>query len=232
MKNPKVSVLLPVYNGEKYLQESIKSILNQTFEDFELIIIDDGSVDKTPEIVKKNKDSRIRILTNEKNLGVSRSLNHGLRKVKGKYIARCDGDDLNNRSRFKIQVNFLDQNPEVVMVGSNAELINEKGKIVGRTNYPLSDIDLRKKMLIRNSVLHPSVMFRKSAINKIGGYSNIFNGVEDYRLFFQLMTLGKIQNMEDYLIKRRFHKDAVTKINHNKIEMLAILVRLLGLLKI
>lgn len=228
MKNPRISVVLPVYNAEKFISKSLSSILEQTYKNFELLVINDGSVDKTEQIVKNVKDKRIKIVKNEQNLGVTKSLNIGLKMSKGEYIARCDGDDVNNLNRFKTQIEFLDKNKDYVLVGSNFEIIDEKGKKIGQTILPETDEEIRKKIMIRNPISHPSVMYRRKVVLKIGGYRQIFNGAEDYDLWFRLLKVGRVYNLKEKLIKRRWHSDVVTKKAHFMIEMKALLVRLIN----
>ncbi len=229
MKNPKVSVIMPVYNSEKYLDKALESILSQSFKDYELIIIDDGSNDGTNEIISRIKDKRTKVITNKKNLGVAKSLNIGLKRAKGEYTARCDSDDINDKDRFKIQVNFLDKNKDYVLVGSSFEIIDEKGRKIGETMLPETDEEIKRKILIRNPILHPSVIYRRKVALKVGGYREFLNGVEDYDLFFRLLRSGKLHNLREKLVKRRWHKNVVTRKSHIKVELLALLVRLLNL---
>lgn len=232
MKNPEISVLLPAYNSAKYIKESVLSILKQSYKDFELIIINDGSTDKTMKVVSELQDERIVLINNSKNLGVSKSLNLGLKIAKGKYIARCDSDDVNDLDRFKKQRIFLKKNKKYVLVGSNAFLINKNGEIIGVKKYPESDKELRKKLIIRNQILHPSVFYRKAVAMKVGGYSNFLNGAEDYDFFLKLSQFGKLCNLQENLVKRRIHDQVITKKMHFKIEVLAIFVRLIHLRKL
>jgi glycosyltransferase involved in cell wall biosynthesis len=125
---PKVSVVMSVYNGEKYLCEAIDSILNQTFENFEFLIVNDGSTDRTLEILQSYRDPRIKVINNERNIGLTASLNKGLKIAKGEYVARMDADDVSFPHRLEQQKAFLDRNPRVAMVGSWAEVIDESGK--------------------------------------------------------------------------------------------------------
>lgn len=229
MKTLALSVVMPVYNGEKYIKDSIKSILNQTFKDFELIIINDGSTDKTLKIIEQFKEKRIFLYNNKKNLGVAKSLNVGLKLAKGKYIARIDADDLNYPNRFEIQVKFLNQNPEYVLIGSNADWIDRKGNLIPGFKVKLNDSELRKWMFFRNQFFHSSVMFRSSAVKLLGYYNEVLNGVEDYDLWFKMLRIGKVANISKSLIKRRIHENVVTKNKHFKIELLAIIVRLINL---
>jgi len=118
MKEPKVTVLMPVYNGEKYLNEAIDSILGQTFKDFKFLIINDGSTDGTADILKSYKDSRIKVTNNEKNIGLTKSLNKGLKMAKSEYIARMDADDISLPTRLQKQVEFMDSHPKVGVCGT------------------------------------------------------------------------------------------------------------------
>ena len=125
MKNPKVAVLMSVYNGEKYLREAINSILSQTFNDFEFLIINDGSTDGTADILKSYTDSRIKIINNEKNIGLTKSLNKGLKIAKGEYIARQDADDISMPERLKEEVAFLEIHKDYAVVGTFVKILNE-----------------------------------------------------------------------------------------------------------
>ncbi len=131
-ENPKVSVIMSVYNGDKYLREAIESILNQTFTDFEFIIVNDGSTDNSLEIIESYDDERIKTINNKKNIGLTKSLNKALKFAKGKYIARQDADDVSLPNRFEKQVEYLDSHPEVALVGTSVYLIDENGKIIGK----------------------------------------------------------------------------------------------------
>ncbi len=231
MKNltPKISVILPIFNGEKHIEKTLKTILNQTYKNFELMIINDGSTDKTPEILSRIKDKRVKVINNKKNLGVTKSLNLGIKKARCKYIARCDSDDLNYPKRFEKQINFLEENPEYVLIGSNAKWINEKGKTLKGFKVKIEDRDIRRWMYIRNQFHHPSVMYKKSIFEKVGGYNEKFNGVEDYELWFRMMKFGKVYNLKENLIERRINEEGVTAKKHWKIEFLALVVRLINL---
>lgn len=229
MKNPKISVVMPVYNGQEFLGEAIKSILSQSFRDFELIIVNDGSTDNTLGIIEKFKDKRIRVINNVKNLGLAKTINRGVITAKGEYIARCDADDINDKDRFKIQVDFLDKNKNYVLVGSNIETIGESSKVTGFLKFPEKDFQIRKIILVYNCIVHPSVMMRTKVVKKVGSYREIFNGgAEEYDLWFRLMNLGKFYNIQKNLIKRRFHLNVYTKKHHYRVELLAFLVRVVN----
>ena len=215
---PKVTVLMPVYNGEKYLREAIDSILSQTFTDFELLIIDDGSSDKSFKIINSYQDLRIKIIQNPKNVGISASLNDGLSLAKGKYIARMDCDDISLSNRLQKQIDFLDEHPEVVVVGCYMEMIDFEGnKLNQQYEYPLSHEDIVNSMLILNPMGHPSVMFRHIEVVQIGGYRSIkeWNGVstEDYDLWLRVAARNyELANLSEFLMHYRNHPKSLTQI--------------------
>src|SRR5882672_2663017 len=142
---PKVSVLLPVWNAERYLAGSIESVLDQTFADFELLIVDDASTDGSRALIERYRDRRIRLVENEKNLGVTRSLNLGLERARGRYVARADADDLCAPERLERQVAFLDAHPEVALVASCARWIDEHGAEIGVIDTPSDGETLRRQ---------------------------------------------------------------------------------------
>ncbi|MDD4353774.1 MAG: glycosyltransferase family A protein, partial [Candidatus Nanoarchaeia archaeon] len=136
MKNHRISVIMSAYNTERYIAEAIESILNQTFKDFEFIIIDDGSTDDSLKIIKRyvKKDRRIKLIHNKKNIGLTKSLNKGLKIAKGQYIARMDADDISLPQRFQIQYDFLEKNKDIFLIGTTAFLIDDKGDRLGRAH--------------------------------------------------------------------------------------------------
>lgn len=226
MITPIISVIMPVFNGEKFLKSSIKSILDQTYKNFELIIINDGSKDSSLDIIKNFKDKRVKVINNVHNLGITKSLNKGIRISKGEFIARCDADDINFPNRFNTQLKFLRYNRQFAIVGSNATLIDEDGKSI--TNTEISDTSkiLKRSMFIKNNVIHSSVMFRKEVLEDVGLYDEFFVAAEDYELWLRILSKRKIHNLKNVLIQRRIHNQAVTKKYHFKYEFYAILARL------
>lgn len=236
MKIPTVSVLMPVYNGEKYLKPALKSLFNQTLKNFELIVINDGSTDKTSDILNSIKDKRLKIVNNGLNLGVAKSLNIGLGQANGKYIARCDADDICLPARLQKQVNFLNQNKLYALVGSKCELIDSQERILdekliknGVNDSVITDRQIRKQLLIRNPIIHPTVLMRKQLLLKVGNYRPIFNGAEDYDLWFRLSKIGKLYNLKEQLLRKRIHKQTVTSRNHFRIELLVLIIRFLNI---
>src|SRR3990167_9325600 len=158
--NPLVTVLMPVYNGKKYLKEAIESVLNQTFRDFEFLIIDDGSTDKSAEIIKSFNDARIRLERNVTNLGLIKTLNNGLTLSRGKYIARMDCDDISLPKRLSVQVNFMEKHPEIGICGSWVKVMGLKQEFVNR--YPQKHEETRAYLLL-NYRMHPESVSKKNS---------------------------------------------------------------------
>ena len=204
-----VSVVMPVYNGAKYLNESIDSILQQTFSDFEFIIINDGSTDNSLEIIKSYNDERI-VLINQENQGVATSLNNGIKIAKGEYIARMDADDISYDDRFRIQVNFLKNNPDVIIVGSNADVIDKDGNFVYTTNKPLVNVSLKNKLSLDSPFIHPSVMMGEKVLAKAGLYPNT-PIAQDLFLFNRMSNFGNYANIRMPLIKYRLTPGASSR---------------------
>ena len=210
MNKPKVTVLMPVYNSEKYISVAISSVLNQSFIDFELLIINDGSTDASASIIQSFSDERIRTI-NQQNGGVASALNTGLENARGEYIARFDADDICMNNRLQIQVNFLDGNPEHVLVGSDAEYILENGDhlfnfiCIGHTHEAIL-----KKLYFYCPFIHSSVMYRGEAVIAAGGYSVYAHSFEDYLLWTQLSKKGQLANVNMPLIKVRYNPSSIT----------------------
>ena len=157
---PKVSVVMSVYNGERHLREAVDSILNQTFGDLEFIIVDDGSRDRTWEILQSYDDSRIVLLRNEQNIGLTKSLNRGLAATRGEYVARMDADDVSLPQRLERQVGFLDQHPEIGLVGCAFLQINEGGQEFEIFHPPLKNEDIQERLRVENCFCHGVALFR------------------------------------------------------------------------
>ena len=203
----KVSVLMPAYNAQDYIAESIESILNQTFKDFELIIINDGSKDDTPKIVKKyaEKDKRIKFVNHKKNRGLIAVLNEGMDIAKGEYIARMDSDDISLPDRLKKQVKYLDKHTDVSLVGSSIEFFPIYNKWDVLAEPKLFDL------LRGNCFAHPTVMLRKSDFDKYNlRYNPKYIYVEDYELWARAFRYLKLCNIQDVLLKYRWHDNNVS----------------------
>jgi glycosyltransferase involved in cell wall biosynthesis len=209
--NPDTSVVMSVYNGEKYLGQAINSILNQTYSNFEFIIINDGSTDRTKEILESYTDSRIKII-HQKNMGLIGSLNRGLSLSKGKYIARQDADDAAFEHRFEEQIRFLENSPETVLVGSSCSQINEEGEEIGIVHYPTTDTEIRWKLLFKNPFWHPTIMIRADILRREGlQYDDRALYVEDYDLWSRTTQYGKCANIKMPLIQYRIHSKQITR---------------------
>src|SRR3989344_7700958 len=210
--NPLVTILMPVYNGEKYLKEAIESVLNQTFRDFEFLIIDDGSTDKSTEIIKSFNDARIRLERNEINLGLIKTLNNGLGLAKGKYIARMDCDDISLPKRLSIQVNFMEKHPEIGICGSWVKVMGLKQEFVNR--YPQKHEEARAYLLFNTPFAHPSVIIRKEVMEKHKlKYDENYKHAEDYELWSRIINYAKVSNIPKVLLHYRMHDESVSKKN-------------------
>jgi glycosyltransferase involved in cell wall biosynthesis len=204
---------MPVYNGERYLKEAMDSILNQTFQNFEFIVINDGSTDSTSAIIESYSDSRIICLRNEKNCGVAISLNKGLRIARGKYIVRMDSDDLSLPQRIERQVAFMDANPEIGICGSWLKTIGESNEI---WSPPRTHDEIYVGMLFTLNVYHPTVIIRMETISHLQEfYNEDFENIEEQEYWIRLGHLGvKFANIDRVLVKYRLHEKSVNRIYH------------------
>ena len=208
MLEVEVSIVMSVYNAEKYLREAIDSMLNQTFTNFEFIIVNDGSTDDSLKIIESYRDERIVIL-NQKNTGLAKALNKGIDKSKGNFIARMDADDISLPDRLQKQYDFLIQNPEYIALGSTAIIIDVDGNYVYTAFVPLTDEET-KNCLPQTPFFHPSVMFKKNEFLKAGRYCEAMVKAQDTVLFNRMAKFGKFYNMKKPLIKYRIVPTANT----------------------
>lgn len=208
MGTPTVSVIMSVYNGERFLKEAIESILNQTFTDFEFLIINDGSTDDSVKIIESFKDERIKLINNEKNLKLIASLNKGIKIAKGKYIARMDCDDISVNERLEKQVEFLEKFNDYGLVGTWYTVIDGNGNDQYNVSYPSSN-DLIKLFLSLNCPLaHGSIMGRTELFKENLYGSKDSYAVEDYELWTRISKLTKIHNIPEYLFKYRIYGES------------------------
>lgn len=222
---PQISVVMPVYNAGKYLREAIDSILNQTYTDFEFIIIDDGSTDSSPDIVRNCQDPRIRFYQNEHNMGVAATLNRGLELATGEYIARMDSDDIAYKERFEIQVRYLDSRQDVAVCGSAIMLYDGVEDYSQRT-FSLRYEDVLLDLLFSCAVAHPTVMMRRRTLVEHSlSYELEYKGCEDYRLWTQIARVAKIENLSESLLHYRKHPSQVTAARNRQTEKLISLIR-------
>jgi glycosyltransferase involved in cell wall biosynthesis len=205
---PKISVLMPVYNCELYVASAVESILNQTYTDFEFLIIDDASTDATLSIIKSYTDSRIKIIEKPINSGYTNSLNYGLTIAKGKYIARMDGDDISYPERFDKQIAYLEANPEVVVCGTNQKIVGNDKLIF----LPQSNKSIKIRLLWGNCIPHSSAMIRKKILedNNIQ-YDITTEPAEDYHLWIHLLAFGKLCNLPEVLLEYRVYSNQVSR---------------------
>jgi len=210
MSSPMVTILMPAYNAAVFIKEAINSVLEQSFTDFELLVIDDGSVDDTAAIIREFTDPRI-IYLQKDHQGIASALNMGLREAKGRFIARFDADDVCMPNRLLKQVEFLSADDRYVLCGSDAEYISESGEhlfnftCIGHTHE-----EIRSQLYVLCPFIHSSVMYRKEAVIAAGGYSPHAHNFEDYLLWVQLATYGRYANMPEQLIRVRFNPASVT----------------------
>lgn len=216
-----ISVIMPVYNTEKYLSEAIASILNQTYDNFEFIIIDDASTDRSLSIIRKfiNIDSRIRLIRNETNLGISRSRNLGIAVAKGDYIAVMDSDDVSLPERFKKQILFLDCNPKVGVLGTNYLIIDELGNVTNHPKITQESSRVWWGLFFFNQIVHPSVMMRRSIFSDFNiRYEESLSSALDYDLWFQVIPHFEIRNLDERLHLYRLHSQNISVVKQEEQE--------------
>ncbi len=213
---PAISVLMSVYNNDEYVGDAIQSVLGQTFEDYEVVLVNDGSTDNSAPIIDRyrQEDPRLHVIEHE-NRGLTPSLNIGLKVCRGEFIARMDGDDICHRQRFEKQIAAFQENPQLVLLGSEVELIDEEGREVGPRGHQFEHDAIRRQLLQGNggALTHPAVMFRRSSALEIGGYDERFLNSQDLDLFLRLSEVGEVANLKDSLLKWRQHSKSI---NHTQ----------------
>ena len=211
---PRVSVVMPVYNGARYLREAMASILDQTYGDLELIVVDDGSEDRSATIARgfAGRDPRVRVLSRP-NTGIVGALNDGLAAARGPLIARMDSDDVSLPGRLAAQVGFLDEHPECVAVGTGHYRIDVYGLVIGlpRTATGHAELDAAAIGSGVNPVLHPSAMMRSEAVGRVGGYRQEACWSEDLDLFLRLAEIGQIRNIPARYLLYRYHPYSICR---------------------
>lgn len=206
MSTPRVTVLCVAHNGERFLRESIDSILGQSFRDLELLLVDDGSTDRTPEIFEQaaRLDPRVRVVRKERS-GLTRSLNEVLDLARGEYVARQDDDDLSSRHRLEAQVNVLDARPRCALVGCQYDWIDERGRRFDRTTVPCASTAIKLALMLRNVFPHSGATFRREAVAALGGYDVSLPVAQDYDLWCRLALRHELANLPTVALARRDH---------------------------
>lgn len=206
---PTVTVLMPVYNGERYLGAAIESILEQTFRDFELLVFDDCSTDASVHIVQGYGDPRIRLVANQVNLGVAATLNRGIRLAHGRYIARMDCDDISLPDRLRKQFDFMEENPAIGVCGSRVRRIGAKR---GLWKVQKGDAAIKSRLLFENAMAHPSVMLRTSVLADHNlGYDPTFRCAQDYAFWAELSRHSRLANLDEVLLLYRVHSSQISE---------------------
>ncbi len=231
---PRISVVMAVYNGERHLRETIESILGQSFGDFEFVIVNDGSTDRTREIVLSYADPRIQLVDNERNLGLAPSLNRGLRLARGEIIARQDADDISEPGRLARQVEFLDAHPEVALVGSWYREIDSSGRLLREAELSCDHVALCWRLLFVCPFVHSAVALRRSMLlGEVGLYDESLTYSMDYELWCRIARRFRVANLDEYLIRYRVHPESMTStygertLEHYRLAV-ATVARLLG----
>lgn len=209
---PLVTVLMTAYNAQRFIGQAIQSIRNQTYNNFELIVVDDNSKDQTFAIAKQHQalDKRIKVLRMTKHRGPSTASNVGLRKARGTLIARMDADDIAVANRIEKQVKFLHSHPKVVIVGGQCRLINEKGAFIGEKYFPTEHKAIYSSLFRMNPIQHPACMFRRDCLPKSFMYHNHSLLAHDLELVFEISQYGKLANLPDILLLYRQHEGSLS----------------------
>jgi glycosyltransferase involved in cell wall biosynthesis len=211
--NPEVTVLMAIYKDADFVKEAMDSILNQTFENFEFLIVNDGSADGSREIVGQYTDPRIRILDNDHNIGHPKSLNRGLAVARGELIARFDANDVSLRDRLAKQVRFMREHPDVAVVGGQMIAIDTYGRRIRSLEFPkpVTETGIRFYFLFDSPLIHPATMYRRSIIwDQLGGYNPTFTGEEDAELWTRVAAERKVTNLSDKIVRLRHDSRSTT----------------------
>lgn len=217
INKPLVSFILPVYNAAAYLPETLDSILRQTYVNFEILAINDGSSDGSLNILQTyaERDARIKV-TNQKNKGLVKTLNESIKKAEGEYIARIDADDPSFESRIQLQMELFQKNDSLVLIGGGFEIIDKNGYFNETIHTPTRHEDILRTMMLRNPFGHAGVMFKKTAFTEAGGYSGNKGPTEDYDLWVRLSQLGTVANLPLPVYRYRILEDGISQSNSSE----------------
>lgn len=215
-----LTVILPFYNNEKYIGKSLMSILNQSNKNWFLILINDASTDNSLKIVnevlksKKVPKKKYRLIFNKKNLGITKSLNKALKISKSKYIARADADDFYHKDRFKIQLDYLNKNTEIDVVGTSANIVDLNNRIIEKIDMPVADEDIKKNLIFRNTFFHSSIIAKLNFFKKNKFYNENYINAQDYDLWLRSYKNSNYSNIKNYLIfyRRNYDNFSLSKI--------------------
>ncbi|MCX6031409.1 MAG: glycosyltransferase [Chloroflexi bacterium] len=211
---PRVSVVMAAYNEEIWIARAVSSILNQTLSELELIVVDDGSVDHTADILASFSDQRLRVL-HQSNQGVAKALNQGIRVAKAGYIARMDADDWSRPVRLAQQVEFLENQPDYGLLGSSCEIVYPDCDRTSHFQVPLSDVSIRRMMVWDNPFVHSTVMIRKTILDAVGLYDPVYRW-EDYELWWRVIAKSKVANLPEALVVRTHRDTSVSRIRKSQ----------------
>ncbi|OGG02538.1 hypothetical protein A2Z33_01955 [Candidatus Gottesmanbacteria bacterium RBG_16_52_11] len=210
---PLVTVIMTALNAADFIGEALTSLVNQTYRNLEIIVVDDGSKDGTWENILEfaATDSRIRAYRLKGNIGPSGATNFAMKKARGKYVARLDADDISYRDRIGKQVEFLEKNRSVIMLGGQCDIITEAGEPVGKKQFPQSHDDIRSALFIMNPIPHPACMFRRAVYEKAKlRYERKFHVSHDLKILYRMLKLGRFANLPDTLIEYRLRPNSIT----------------------
>ena len=233
-KKPKISVIMPVYNAGSYLSHAIESILNQTYQDFEFIIVDDGSTDGSWEILNEyaRKNKKIKLFRQSKNYGISVTARKAILKTKGNFIARMDADDVALPSRLEKQISYLRTHKKTVAVGGNCILIDRNGDHVGIKTFPAKFNEIYRYIFEFVPLQQPTLMIAKKRLPKnFQYYIDGMNTAEEVELIFKLFLHGKVENLKDYVLLYRLHENNTSLIDVRKTFILTLYARLRAVIK-
>jgi glycosyltransferase involved in cell wall biosynthesis len=225
---PAVSVVMAVHNGERFLREAVESVLDQTFGSFELLVVDDASTDRTRAILDTYRDRRIRVIANDRQRGLSYSLNRGIGEARGRYIARLDADDVAEPDRFATQVEYLDRHADVALLGSWYSIIDEQGRETGRRWVPGDHHEIRWMLGFCNAFAHSAVMIRRTALDEVGLYDESLRYAMDYDLWVRIAERMRVANYEKFLLRWRTSSSSLTSALGDRTELLDRVVADLG----
>jgi len=230
-RNPKVSVIMPAYNSEKYIGTAIESILNQTYKDFEFIIVNDCSTDNTLQTIQSysKKDRRIKVIDSKVNLKVGKAGNKALQEAKGDYIVRLDSDDWSYPERIEKQVKYMDEHPDIVLSSGNMEICDEKLNVKNRSNLPTQPEEIMRVLLQYNPTVHSAMIYKRKEALELGGYS--LDAAEDYMLVIDMSSKGKLGNLDDILVKYRVSNNSVSSQKAKDMHIATLLCAFKGHLK-